>query len=302
MSPENNQTWAILLAGGEGTRLSALTRKIAGETIPKQFCRLIGNESLFEYTYRRASLIIERDRIISALTRSHERFYKSMLEGTMTRNLVVQPQNRGTAPAILYSLLRLTKLDPYARVALFPCDHFVDDEREFMRLVKVAFEVIDRRPELTILLGIAAEKPETSYGWIESGEALTGGVCSIRRFWEKPHKELANELHRRGCLWNSFVMVARASTLLGVFVIATPNLYSSFQKVCGTFGTKFEQHAVEQFYEQLPASSFSEDILMHGMNLGVLRVNGVLWSDLGEPARVIETLSRLGVRIDWPAA
>ena len=98
------------------------------------------------------------------------------------------------------------------------------------------------------------------------------------------------------------VEVARASTLLGLFVIATPNLYSSFQKVCGTFGTKFEQRAVEQLYEQLPASSFSEEILMRGVNLGVLPVSGVLWNDLGEPVRVIETLNRPGLRLEWPAA
>jgi mannose-1-phosphate guanylyltransferase len=302
MKKETNQAWAILLAGGEGTRLSALTRKITGDTTPKQFCRLIGNESLFEQTHKRVSLLIEQDRIISALTRSHERFYKSVLEETMTRNLVVQPRNRGTAPAILYSLLRLTELDPCSRVALFPCDHFVDDDSEFMRHVKVAFDAIDRRPELTILLGIAAERPETSYGWIEPGQAISDGVCSIRRFWEKPQKELASELHRRGCLWNSFVMVARASTLLGLFAVATPKLYSSFKKVRGAFGTKFEQRAIEQLYEQLPASSFSDDILMHGGNLGVLRVSGVLWNDLGEPVRLIETLARLGVRLEWPAA
>ena len=80
---------------------------------------------------------------------------------------MVQPQNRGTAPAILYSLLRLAEMAPQARVAIFPCDHFIEDDQEFMQHVEMAFAVSALRPELTVLLGIAPEWPETAYGWID---------------------------------------------------------------------------------------------------------------------------------------
>jgi mannose-1-phosphate guanylyltransferase len=172
---ENQQSGAILLAGGEGKRLASLTRAITGDSTPKQFCPLVGNESMFERTRTRVSSLINADRIISVLRRTRERFYRAIVGETPSRNLVIQPENRGTAPAILYALLRVAQLDSSARVAVFPCDHFVDDDREFMRHVELAVDATDSRPELTVLLGIAPDRPETSYGWIESGESVGNG-------------------------------------------------------------------------------------------------------------------------------
>ncbi len=303
-SNENHQRWAILLAGGEGKRLSTLTRRITGDTTPKQFCALIGNQSLLEQTRARVSLAVKQDQILTALTCTQERFYKPIVGRISSRNLVIQPHNRGTAPAILYALLQLAEMDPTARVALFPCDHFIDDDHEFVRHVELAFNAVEYRPELTVLLGIAADRPEVSYGWIEPGEAIgVGPVFTVRQFWEKPLPELAGELFRRGCLWNSFVIVARASTLLGLFIIAMPKLYGSFKNVRTTFGTVREEETIERLYRDLPVSSFSDDVLMrHGVNLGVIPVAGVQWNDLGEPHRVIETLRHLGIQPAWQAA
>jgi hypothetical protein len=83
-------------------------------------------------------------------------------------------------------------------------------------------------------------------------------------------------------------------------MIAMPNLYLSFRKVRATFGTVFEEDTVERLYNDLPLSSFSDDVLVrHGVNLGVLPVAGVYWNDLGEPRRVIETMARLGIHHAW---
>jgi mannose-1-phosphate guanylyltransferase len=297
------QRWAILLAGGEGKRLSALTRQITGNATPKQFCPVIGNRPLIEQTIERVALAISREEILIAVTRNHERFYKPILATTSPRS-IVQPENRGTAPAILYALFRLAELARDARVALFPCDHFVLDGRGFMRHVELAFDAIDRRPELTVLLGIAPDRPETGYGWIEPGKVVANGpVFLVRRFWEKPRTELASELLERGCLWNSFVMVGRLSTLLGLFMIALPDLYLAFKKVQPTLGTVFEHKTVERLYRDLSDANFSDEVLArYPVNLAVLPVAGVEWSDLGEPHRVMDMYARIGVRPQWIAA
>jgi len=301
---ERQERAAVILAGGEGSRLRSLTRRIMGCDVPKQFCPVLGKETLLEQTLRRVSLSVEERLTSVVVTRSHERFYSTITRDMPTRNLVAQPQSRGTATAILYSLLRLAELAPRARVAIFPSDHFVNDDQRFMSHVDMAFAALSSRPELTVLLGIQPEGPETGYGWIEPAFAVRETPAfMVRRFWEKPRPELAEELLGRGCLWNSFVMVGELSTLLGLYIIALPNLYLSFRKIQPSFGTTFEEKTVERLYENLGSASFSDQVLArHPVNLAVLPVRGVEWSDLGEPHRVLETYARIGVRPRWAVA
>ncbi|HVB79366.1 MAG TPA: sugar phosphate nucleotidyltransferase [Candidatus Binataceae bacterium] len=295
---------AIILAGGDGKRLAGLTRQITGEAVPKQFCQLIGDTSMVQQTRRRVSLTVDDERIFTTLTRTHERFYSPILGSVASRNLIVQPESRGTAPAILYSLLRLAATNPLARVAIFPSDHFIDDDRKFMRHVEMAFAVTALRPEFTVLLGIAPQWPEPGYGWIEPGAAIGGTpVFLVRRFWEKPRSEIAGELLGHGCLWNSFVMVGRLSTLLGLFLIALPELYLAFNRIRPVIDTAFEEKTLQRVYADLRSTGFSERVLAeHPVNLAVLPVHGVEWSDLGEPRRVMDTIARTGIRPQWLAA
>ena len=240
---ENSQNrFAIILAGGDGRRLSEVTRRITGDTTPKQFCPLIGSTSLVEQTCLRVSLAIDEDRILAVVTRAHERHYRDLLKEILPENLVIQPENRGTAPAILYALLRLSKAAPDACVAVFPSDHFVSDDREFMRHVDLAFDAVGSRPEMTALLGITPHAAEPGYGWIEPGELVfrRAPLFRVRRFWEKPRSDVAGELLRAGCMWNSFVMVARVSTLISLIMVALPELFASFSKIYDLLGTARE--------------------------------------------------------------
>lgn len=202
---------AVILAGGDGTRLQSLTRKLAGDDRPKQFCRLLSDRSLLADTRRRATRLIASDRLFTVVTRKHGRFYGSDLGDAASRTVVVQSENRGTAPAILYALLRLSIAAPGIPVAVLPSDHYVSDDDAFMARVEGALEAAQARPEKVILLGIKPDRPETEYGWIEPGELLLGPgpwpLNAVRCFWEKPPALVAERLARAGCLWNSFVIV-----------------------------------------------------------------------------------------------
>src|SRR5436190_1523962 len=98
--------WGVILAGGDGSRLLPLTRLLTGDERPKQFCRIGGDETLLEKTSRRVSLKIAAENTAVVVTETHEPFYRSALSHLSPENLVVQAKNKGTAPAILYSLLR----------------------------------------------------------------------------------------------------------------------------------------------------------------------------------------------------
>jgi len=296
-----HQRWGLILAGGEGVRLRSLTRAIAGRDCPKQFCAVLGVETLLERTRRRAALAIAPSRTLIALTRRHAPFFEPLLGGTPSGCALIQPEERGTAPAILYGLQRIALVAPTAAVAILPSDHYVGDDAVFMRHVAEAFDAVQVRPELVVLLGITPDRAETEYGWIESGEPVSGThLLRVRRFWEKPEPGLATALFERGCLWNSFVIVAALPALLALIRHAAPALDAAFATVLPALGTPTETVAVEDLYRVLPASSFTADVLAaRPADLAVLPVRGVQWSDWGHPTRVLTTLAGLGVTPEW---
>jgi hypothetical protein len=106
------------------------------------------------------------------LTRAHEAFYADEIAGLPSSRLLIQPSNQGTAPAILYSLLRLYEMDPKAVVAFFPSDHHFSDDEAFIGHIDSAYATAASRPEMVVLLGIPPEAPEVEYGWIEPGIPL----------------------------------------------------------------------------------------------------------------------------------
>ena len=294
--------WAVILAGGDGTRLKSLTRKIAGDERPKQFCSVLGGATLLEETQRRAALELARERTLYVVNQAHGPYYAPILDRDVHANLVIQPRNAGTAPAILYSLLRVAVADPNAIVALFPSDHYVSDNRKFMAHIRTALDTAQERPDVVILLGLEPESPEVEYGWIEPSGSLKINhyVRGVRRFWEKPNPMLAQVLQLRGCLWNSFVMVGSAQALLEIIESATPDLYRAFACMPPLFGTSAEARAIGILYERLEEVNFSHRVLaLRPERLAVLKVSGVRWNDLGEPKRVMASLVMAGVRPHW---
>jgi mannose-1-phosphate guanylyltransferase len=161
------EVWSLILAGGDGTRLGSLTRQIAGDTRPKQFCQLLDGDTLLDRTRRRVDLLARFDRQVVVVTREHARFYGRLADDLAPGRLVEQPANRGTAPGVLYPLLRIAELGGDVPVAIFPSDHFVDDDPVFVGAVSAAVDAVEARPDLVVLLGIEATEPETGYGWIE---------------------------------------------------------------------------------------------------------------------------------------
>ncbi|HEY3581393.1 MAG TPA: sugar phosphate nucleotidyltransferase [Pyrinomonadaceae bacterium] len=289
--------WAVILAGGDGTRLRSMTRAISGDNRPKQFVPVIGGSTLLNQTRRRVALSIEPDRTLIVVTQKHRRFYKGSVRPDF---LVEQPVNKGTAPAILYALLRVAAKSPQAVVALFPSDHFFADDEQFMSHVDVALDAVEIQPETVLLLGITPTAPETEYGWIEPHASILShaqkSITRVKKFWEKPAAYVANMLLERGCLWNSFVMVGTAAGLLKLTRAAMPELYSAFEATVPTLETANEPHALAELYAHIDESNFSHEVLAaRPEDLMVMRVADVGWSDLGEPNRVLSALARLGV-------
>jgi mannose-1-phosphate guanylyltransferase len=277
-----------------------MTRTITGDNRPKQFAPVIGGTTLIDQTRSRVVLSVLPGRTLFVVTEKHRRFYESLMHTVSPQLVLEQPENKGTAPAILYALMRVAAKSPRAMVALFPSDHFFADDEEFMSHVDTAFDAVYSDPATVTLLGITPTGPETEYGWIEPQRSILASaprsITRVSRFWEKPDARLAIELMERGCLWNSFVMVGRVDALLKMTRTALPQLSSHFSRMSSTFETVDERRALLALYSSIGESNFSHEVLAKRPgDLTVLRVGDVGWSDLGEPARVLSTLARLGM-------
>jgi mannose-1-phosphate guanylyltransferase len=295
----------IILAAGEGKRLRPLVQRWRGDDLPKQYVQFTGGGSLLEQTFKRAERLIAPDQLFTVVDRRHL-VYPEVWRQLLSRprgTVVLQPENRETGPGILLPLMRLSKRNPEATVAIFPSDHFIREEGLFMDHIDLAARLISEDPSRLILLGIQPNGPEPEYGYILSnGEIphlVPSGVRRVTRFVEKPLPRAASELVRQGGLWNTMVMVVKAKRLLELTRKAAPTLVGAFDQILSTLGGPEESHTLDRLYRDLPAINFSKDLLekfplQDPMAVAVLPVRGVYWSDWGSIHRVVSDLREMG--------
>lgn len=273
--------YAIVLAGGEGTRLAAVAQEAYGYARPKQFCQFGSEQSLLEETLERAERFTCRpSRIAVAVTRRHRTETDECLADWPEVVRVEQPGSLDTGPAILYALLHVLARDPLATVLVLPSDHHLSDDRAFVDALIDASHVLEDDPDRVLLAGARLQAPEPGLGWIVP--APTRGAWSpILRFVEKPDEVEAQALFDAGALANTFVILARGAALARLFGLHTPDWW---MELSGAF---VNPEAVEQLYLRKGPSNFSHDVLAHAVaSLGVIPLDGVEWSDIGTPERL----------------
>ena len=301
---ETQHCWAVILAGGEGMRLRPLVRRMLGADRPKQYVRLLGQQTLLRQTLDRVSLAIPEERTLVVTVRRHAGYISEEFSGGTHPRILAQPLDRGTAAGVLYPAHWIAWRNPEATVAIFPSDHFLLGETSFMAHVGEVVAWVEKHPERLVLLGAPPSSPEVEYGWIEPGEALgdvsTGPVRAVRQFWEKPSVARARACLESGHLWNTSVLVGKVATLVQTGWQALPALSDRLAHIEPFVGTPEEPDAVRQAYELMPRANFSKDVLeATGDALAVSRLPRIVWSDLGSPHRVMEALTRMRIRPEW---
>ncbi len=284
----HGNTWAIVLAAGNGQRLQCLTTGPDGVAVPKQFCSLQGGPSLLHQALRRAATVAHPQHTCVVVAEQHREFWGRELREPGPGLVVSQPANRGTAIGILLPLLHIMRSDPQARVVLLPSDHFVADEPLLAAALRRAVQVIKLQPQNIVLLGMEPACADAELGYIVPGAVNGPGTSAVRRFVEKPPSALAAELMDSGALWNAFIIAADGSTFATLFKTRIPGAYAQVQAVARRGA------AAAAVYAQLPSIDFSREILEGSESiLGVMRVGVCGWTDLGTPQRVAEVLRRM---------
>ena len=292
--------WSVVLAGGDGVRLRALTRFICGDDRPKQFCPLLGERTLLEQTRRRAEQTIPPEQTLFAVTRAHQDYYLGDL-GDQPSQRVVQPCNKGTAPGILYSLLHIARMDRNGLVAILPSDHYYSPEASFTATLESAFEIAQARPQSVVLLGARPKGPEVDYGWIELGETACGShaeIFHVAGFHEKPSLRVAEHLLSKGCLWNTFVMVGHVHAFMELAWQFAPHILEVVGSESMLPPLGGEARIADGLYDRIAPTDFSRQILSPGASrLVTLPLGVVEWNDLGDSDRVFSTLLALDTRL-----
>jgi mannose-1-phosphate guanylyltransferase len=287
-----SRTWAVVLAGGEGSRLSGLTTTRTGVRVPKQFCSLAGGPTLLRQTIERAAALVPRERILVVVAESHRDWWQRELLDLPRENVLVQTVSRGTAAGVLLPALEIARHDPGARLVLLPSDHHVGDEAALRTSFRAAFEEVALAPGRIALLGVTPDAPDTQYGWIVPKAGARARLRPIELFVEKPPVERARELMARGALWSSFLFACRVTALLDAFEHAQPALLRAFLADSSALRTS---RSLTALYASVPQRDFSRDVLERVADrLGVLAVPPCGWSDLGTPERVANVLALRG--------
>ncbi len=302
---KQDRVWSIILAGGRGERISPFIQQWMGRPIPKQYCAFVGKRSMLQHTLDRAVSLAERNHLFTVIDRSHQKDAANQLADRAGDTVIIQPLNRDTLPGVYLPLTYVYARNEESTVAIYPSDHFVYPEREFLEWITQAVEAVDVLADRLVLIGVEANGPEPDYGWVAPGPELWRSgkyaVCDIKGFLEKPSPDKAKLLLELGCLWNTLIVIARTSTLWRMGWRFFPETMMLFDRLKDSIGTSREPAVLRAIYEAMPEHNFSTDLLTHAAgNTAVMPMKGVIWSDWGRAERIAETLHSIGRLPNFP--
>jgi mannose-1-phosphate guanylyltransferase len=279
------EPWVIVLAGGSGERLRSVTTTAAGESIPKQFCRLGGRQSMLGMTLARARRITAADRILVLVRQEHRAWWQDELVAIRPEQVLVQSRNRGTGLALLRALLHLHERDPDACVVVLPSDHVVDDEDLLSRAVLDAVDAARVHTGQVVLIGAPAGAADPSLGWILPERGGTGRTRQVAGFVEKPSSEEAAACVRRGALRNTLILAGNVRALLRVYALEMLAPLGTAEVPDDVLQTTISGLAA--IYAEVPGMDLSRDILQPSSRwLRVLPLPECGWTDIGTLERL----------------
>jgi Mannose-1-phosphate guanylyltransferase len=252
--------------------------------MPKQFLKTIGDKTMIQNTVDRIEKCIPHDNICVVTNRDYVRMIKKQLPRIKNENIFIEPYNKETATCIGFSAIKLMKRDPDAIMVVLPSDHMISNTDEFRKTIKQAISIA-KSEDVLVTMGVVPARPETAYGYIETGTVMPGygeiPVFKVKRFTEKPNKTVAQIFLDKGTfLWNSGMFVWKASVLLENMKNYLPDLYNSLMNMSRAIGTQDEEKVVEAEYKRVDGISIDFGIMEKAQNVVVLKTS-LDWDDIG---------------------
>ncbi len=220
--------YGLILAGGSGTRLWPISR----DYYPKQFLKLFGNKTLIQQTFSRLKSVIPPENIYISTNRIFVDEIILQLEdlGLQKANIIIQPTDKNTGPAIAQASKIIYEVDNSAVIVTCPADHIIQPLSKFASSIRSAYQLAQK--DRLVTFGIKPTEPNPGYGYIaldklESDQINSHAVCKVKKFIEKPSREKANILIKQGSLWNSGIFIWKAQAILNEIEKFDTNIYKS---------------------------------------------------------------------------
>ncbi len=289
-----NQRYAVIMAGGSGTRFWPLSR----ESTPKQLLRIGSDETLIQTTVRRILPLVPRERIYIVTNRSQSEDIRVQLEqrygGSWTENFILEPMARNTAPALGLSALRVEALDPDGIMIVLAADHVIRREEAFLEVLERACAAAER--DYLVTLGIVPLRPETGYGYIKAGRELNepglNSVHGVEAFVEKPDLRRAQlYLDDDTYFWNSGMFVWKTAVFLKELERLHPRLFESLSRIKRAKSTESELRITAEVFADLQPISVDYAVMEKTDRAAVAPAN-IGWSDVGSWGAVFEIMDR----------
>ncbi len=274
--------WAVVPAGGSGTRLWPLSRLSA----PKFLLPLLGERSLLQQTIDRLQPLAPAERMLVICGTAHSVSVARQIPEIPETQIIVEPSPRGSGPAIALAAAIIARHDPDAIMGSFAADHDVRDPVAFEAAVRTAIATAASGDWL-VTIGLTPTRPETGYGYIERSEDVVldgpgGTAYRAIRFVEKPDLARAAAYLEAGAFsWNASMFIWRVQVLLDQLARLQPELLAAVTTIAAAWGTPEQESVLGDVWPTIADSSIDQGVMEHAPMVAVVPAE-MGWSDVGD--------------------
>lgn len=276
------------MSGGIGARLWPNSRT----SFPKQFIDFLGTgRSLLQMTYDRILPLVPKENIYITTNTIYRDQIAAQLPDIAPDHILFEPVRRNTAPAVAWAAYHIAAIDPEASMLITPADQLITREAAFVEAIDEGFRFVQSNPAL-LTLGVTPTRPETSYGYIQTGTPASGNISKVKTFTEKPGRELAEVFVKSGeFFWNSGIFLWSANTIMEEFHDHAPEIAAIFDKGKKLYATPEEARFIETNFQFCASIPIDTTIMEKSARAYVQTVN-IGWSDLGTWSSLYENSPR----------
>jgi mannose-1-phosphate guanylyltransferase len=267
----------VIMAGGRGTRFWPESRSHH----PKQFLRIVGEESMIRQTYNRVAGVTSPEQIFVVAGENLASLVREHLPEIPTENVLLEPVGRNTAPCTAWASAIIDQRNPHAVIAILASDHAIQPMDAFQAQLHAAASLAQDTDKI-VTLGIPPDRPETGYGYLQMGQTL-GEIddltySEVIRFIEKPDRLSAERyLQEGGYLWNSGMFVFSAAKMLKEMDLHQPEIMEGILEITESGS---DHRIIRKVFEELPSVSIDVGVMERTRGILGMPVN-FDWSDVG---------------------